>query len=279
MKTLVKAFLSKFSSYQIFYELLEKLYNYATLKRFQRVNRDKLVSLNKLSKSGFKFDELNLIRVGSLNDGGYVMEKPSSNGATVISLGIADNMDYELELIDSSLVREVYCFDGSISELPKVKSNIFFESKFVRTTASQDSVTLSEILDKVHSDELILKIDIEGDEWSVLAQLEDKDLLKFSQIIGEFHGLASSINEEDVVHKINVLNKLHAYFQLVNAHPNNWSQYRIIQGVPISDVVELSFINKRNASISDAKNDEVKLAKSNESLNSPCNPLRFEYLS
>lgn len=279
MKTLVKAFLSKFSSSQIFYGFLEKLYNYATLKRFQQVNRNQLVSLNKLSRPSLKFDELNLIRIGSLNDGGYVMEKPSSSGATVISLGIADNMDFESELIDSGLVRDIYCFDGSISELPEVRSNIYFESKFVRTAASRDSVTLNEILDRVHSDELILKIDIEGDEWSVLAQLQDKDLLKFSQIIGEFHGLASSLKEEDGAHKIDVLNKLHSHFHLVNAHPNNWSQYRIIQGVPLSDVIELSFINKSNASISEAKSYEVNFAKSNESLNSPCNPVGFEYLT
>lgn len=278
MKTIVKAFLSKFSSSQIFYGLLEKLYNYATLKRFQRVNRNQLVSLNRLLRPSFKFDKLNLIRIGSLNDGGYVMEKPCSSGAKVISLGIADNMDFELELIDSSLIRDIYCFDGSISELPEIRTNIYFESKFVRTTASRDSVSLSEILGRVHSDELILKIDIEGDEWSVLAQLEDKDLLKFSQIIGEFHGLASSINEEDAAHKIDVLNKLHEHFHLVNAHPNNWSQYRIIQGVPLSDVVELSFINRNIASISEAISKEGHLAKSNESLNSPCNPLGFEYL-
>lgn len=279
MKTLVKVFLSKLSSSQIFYRLLEKIYNYATLKRFQHVSRDSFVSLSRLSKPSFKLDELNLIRVGSLHDGGYIMEKPSTNGAIVISLGIADNMDFELDLIDSRLVRDIYCFDGSISKLPENRSNIYFESKFVRATVSRDSVTLTEIFSRVHSDEYILKIDIEGDEWSVLAQLEDKDLLKFSQIIGEFHGLASSTNMKEADQKIQVLNKLHRHFFLVNSHPNNWSQYRIIQGVPLVDVVELTFISKNSASISEVKSDSAKLAKSYESLNSPCNPLRFEFLT
>lgn len=279
MKYLVKVCLSKFSGSQIFYELLEKLYSYATLKRYRLIDRNTLVLLYQLVRPGFRFDELNLKRIGSANDGGYVIGEPGSTEAIVISLGIADNMDFELALIDSNLAREIYCFDGSISGLPEKRSNIFFESKFVKTEPGQNYVTLNEIMSRVQSEELILKIDIEGDEWPVLAQLEDRDLQKFSQIVGEFHGLASSINEEGVASKIDVLTKLHRNFHLVNAHPNNWSQFRIIQGVPLCDVVELSFINRNNAFISEKKSQKIYSSLSNESLNSPCNPLRFDFLA
>jgi ribosomal protein S13 len=204
---------------------------------------------------------------------------PCAKGTKVISLGIADNMDFELELIDSTLAQEIYCFDGSIPELPELRSNIYFESKFVKTKSCQDSLTLNEILGRTHADELILKIDIEGDEWAVLGDLEENELRKFSQIIGEFHGLASSINEEDINLKINLLNKLHRHFYLVNAHPNNWSRFRIVQGVPLFDVAELSFINRNQESICELKVGGTDIDKIFESLNSPCNPDGYEYLA
>jgi hypothetical protein len=247
--------------------------------RFQHINRTKLVSLNKLVRTNFSSDKLNLSRIGSVNDGGYVMQTPCIVKTKVISLGIADNMDFELELIDSNYAQEVYCFDGSISELPELRPNIYFESKFVKTKSGQDALTLNEILGRIQSDDLILKIDIEGDEWSVLGKLEENELRKFSQIIGEFHGLASSINEEEVTYKIDLLKKLHRHFYIVNSHPNNWSRFRIVQGVPLFDVAELSFVNKNQVSIGESRVGGNDLEEINESLNSPCNPEKYEYLA
>jgi hypothetical protein len=230
-------------------------------------------------RTNFSSESLNLIRIGSTNDGGYVIQTPCNKETKVISLGIADNMDFELELVDSGHAQEVYCFDGSIPELPVSRSNIFFENKFVRTSSGSDSLTLSEILGRINSDELILKIDIEGDEWSVLGDIDENELRKFSQIIGEFHDLASSTNEVQANNKINLLNKLHRHFYLVNAHPNNWSRFRIIQGVPLIDVVELSFINKNQISTDESRVVRIHIEGTNDSLNSPCNPEKYEYLT
>jgi hypothetical protein len=278
VKTFAKIILSKLSSSHNFYDILEKLYIYATFRRFQYISRTKLVSLHNLVKTNFSSETLNLTRIGSVNDGGYVMQIPCANGTKVISLGIADNMDFELELIDSGHAQEVYCFDGSIQNLPELRENVHFESKFVKTSSGQDAVTLNEILGRIQADEVILKIDIEGDEWSVLGDLEEDKLSNFSQIIGEFHGLASSIDEEDITHKINLLGKLHRHFYLVNTHPNNWSRFRIVQGVPLFDVAELSFMNKKLVSIEELGVGGSELEKIIDSLNSPCNPENYEYL-
>ena len=112
-----------------------------------------------------------------MNDGGYVMFPPIGNKSKVISLGIADNLDFELDLIDSKRVQAIYCYDGSITKLPESREGIFFTSKFVKNIPAFNAVQLKDIIDGIEAEELILKIDIEGDEWEVLRDI-DKNFLK-----------------------------------------------------------------------------------------------------
>ena len=275
MKSAVKFSLSFIAPSKFVFHTIEKIYGYLTTARYNQIQRIDLLSLSDQIKNYKANGNFNLIRVGSPNDGGYVMMTPLTNDCEVVSLGIADNVDFEVALIDDHLVKSIRCFDGSISELPDSRTGIEFESKFVKANWQNNAVSLKEILNTGKNDEVILKIDIEGDEWDVLASLSINELRKFSQIIGEFHGLASSTSSSEIKKRISVLSALNTEFHLVNVHPNNWSTYRIIQGVPLPDVVELTFVNKR---ISPNVSEDVPAVVSDCALNAPCNPTKFEYL-
>ena len=95
------------------------------------------------------------------------------------------------------------------------------------------------------------------------------------EIIGEFHGFASNLTDEGILKMTSLLQRISGQFHLVNSHPNNWSQYRIIQGIPIPDVIEFTFIHRGLAS--DYLRDEYS-KDSKSQLNSPCNPDKSEYL-
>lgn len=278
MKRLAKYFISRISFSSTVFRTFEKIYFYSTGVRFRHLKRTDLEMLSLLVRPSMEFVEPELTRVGSEYDGGYLMIPPRTTDAEVISLGVGDNLDFEISLIQRNFSNSVLCFDGSIEELPEKKSGIFFESKFVKSFPGDNCVTLQEITNRLKADEKILKIDIEGDEWSVLETLNETTLSDFSQIIGEFHGIASCTTQEGLDQRIKVLKKLHNHFFLINAHPNNWSTYRVVKGVPLVDVIELTFVSKKWNFISKKLNHAKQPNIFNSLLNSPCNPDLDEYL-
>jgi hypothetical protein len=275
VKIVVKKILSGLSTSSGFYQAIEKSYNFISTNRFKEVSRLQIEALYKQIRVDSNQLNSHLIRVGSAHDGGYVMMNPKSPSCNVISLGIADNIEFELELTEKKLVSAIFCFDGSIEKLPSENDSIYFESKYIKASESENSLDLSQVLAKIDGDELILKIDIEGDEWDVLGSLSESELRRFSQIIGEFHGFASNLTDVGVLKMTSLLQRISSQFHLVNSHPNNWSQYRVIQGIPIPDVIELTFIHKGLAS--DRLLEEYSKDSKSE-LNSPCNPDKSDYL-
>lgn len=258
-----------------FYKFVERIYIFSTGIAYKNLDRTKLELMHASLKSAFTLRESSLVRVGSENDGGYLMLPPFTENAKVISLGIANNIDFEIELIDRGFTRDIFCFDGSISNLPVDRQGLHFESKYIKVTTGNNFRTLSSIMQSIDTQELILKIDIEGDEWEVLDNLSDLELCKFSQIIGEFHGFASIRENYELEKKISLLNRLSLNFFLLNSHPNNWSTFKIIKGIPIVDVLEMTFVNKR---IIGNMGDLMTPSQVSSGLNSRCNPASDEHL-
>jgi hypothetical protein len=213
-----------------------------------------------------------LERFGSENDGGYLLFDTIAPNTSLLSFGIGDNLDFESDLAPK--VNKVLAFDGSITKLPKKVQGLDFVNKYVGVQTSTDTASINEIIAGVDSLRIILKIDIEGAEWRVLAQLSDFELERFDQIVGEFHGLSSFKNNQELFEKNTILERLSSKFTLVNCHPNNWSKYRIVRGVPIPDAVELTFLKSELYSNLDSNDLEVEVRE----LNAPCNPAKPEFI-
>jgi hypothetical protein len=212
------------------------------------------------------------VRVGSSHDGGYVLANLFSEQQSVISLGIGNNSDFEMAI--SKYVSKVFCFDGSIKDLPQQNLKLEFEKKHVKKVVSKSSTSLANILQGIEENHLILKIDIEGAEWEVLESTLQSDLMRFDQIVGEFHGFTENRSGQvGLKKKVQILEKLLENFEIINLHPNNWGSYRIIKGTPVPDVIEFTFINKN---LLNSKNFS-KSSKFYSTQNSPCNPEKFEY--
>jgi hypothetical protein len=272
MNRLTRSILLLFSRSAKSFTVLERYY-FATLeRRFSLIDPAGMIKLRSLliPQSGNIRFPLN--RFGSENDGGYLLFDGIEPNTELLSFGIGDNLDFEQDI--APRVNRILAFDGSINNLPKSVPGLEFLNKYVGSQTSADTVSINEILSEVVSERLILKIDIEGAEWKVFGELNDVQYARFDQIVGEFHGLGSIKNNGDLIDKIQVLETLHSRFTLVNSHPNNWSPYRVINGVPIPDVVELTFL--RNEIYSNFSNDGTEIETGN--LNSPCNPAKHEYI-
>ncbi len=202
-----------------------------------------------------------LIRIGSYSDGGYLVEKNSFQNSTfLIGGGINDNWDFEKQFkkpfigVDDRL-SITYLIQRLIINFLKVlmlKKQYFIKSiknifdytlnkkNFLNgyisnyNDKSKGYITLKTIIDKYYSkkssNNIFLKLDIEGSEYRVLNDIITLQNY-FSGIVIEFHDIDLHL---DKILKFTEQLKM----SLVHIHPNNFG------GVDVNDdpkVVEISF--------------------------------------
>ena len=174
------------------------------------------------------------IRIGSENDGGYVISKTFLDLYTdyVYSLGIGYDCNFDLELANRGY--KIFQYDGTVPSTPVHHDNFVFQSIMM------DHETLNyEIVKNNHEhSNLLLKMDIEGSEYGLLYNLDPEILNRFSQLVFEMH---------DVIYfpqMIQFLEKVNSQFILIHIHANN-NDSRVDDGIP--NVLELTFVNKELA--------------------------------
>lgn len=206
-----------------------------------------------------------LVRIGSLDDGGYILTKDLiKNTKHCITFGISDNFDFEkhlnrltkcsVESYDYSIDKKFWlsrfkkdfikliCL--KIFKLKKIynmfkyldflfffnKKNNFFFLKRVDRKQFIDCMRRYR-----NSFGILLKIDIEGDEYDIIDLIENYE----GNIIGftiEFHDL-----EDNRTVLKNFITNL-KYYSLIHVHGNNYSRINS-QGDPL--VLEMTFSHKR----------------------------------
>ncbi len=208
--------------------------------------------LNKIFKPK---KEYKLTRLGRNNDGGYLVGIQTVNESQyLISFGIKDDWTFEKDFIKKNHVKTL-CFDSeNILDILKknLKINlrrfyrlhihkifknlvIFFDyyqfkkkTKIIQKTISTGD--LNQIISKIKSDKIFLKIDIEGSEYSILEEIIQNQ----ERIVGlviEFHNIQKNM---DIL--TNFIKKFR--LEITHIHPNNYSQLDE-NGDP--KIIEMSF--------------------------------------
>jgi hypothetical protein len=137
----------------------------------------------------------------------------------------------------------------------------------------QGSITLKECIQLIPwNADILLKIDIEGSEWDVLQNIDIEELNRFRQIVGEFHNLHGIDDKEHYLKIMSVFNKLSGTHELINLHPNNWGGDKVISGVPVPDIIELTYLRKDIYSSFNSTAEFLKIPQEGLDLNSPNNP-------
>ncbi|HGL4262242.1 FkbM family methyltransferase [Burkholderia dolosa] len=187
-----------------------------------------------------------LIRMGRPHDGGYIMVDHALHGAIAYSLGINDDVSWDLDMAE--LGCQIFQYDHTIAALPYEHPNFHWSKKGIAARQSTDG-TLDRLDDLIaqngHSGrrDLILKMDIEGFEWEVFEAMEENTLQQFSQIVLEVHSLV--LGGAELQSRIaNVLAKLYRYHQPVHVHANNHGYLGIVGGVAMPDTMELSYVRR-----------------------------------
>ena len=209
-----------------------------------------------------KSSEYSLQRVGSRNDGGYLIPPETIFNSNWITIGLGFNCEFENDLVSAGST--VNTFDHTIPWRPKSLDKKVRWFKFGWGSGSQsDCGDLSTIFRKAEyqdDKDWNLKFDIEGSEWALLNQItKGSPGYKLPSLVTcELHNLLWSNNDDKVVE---ILEQFNIFYLPVYTHGNNFSSVYANKNYVIYDAVEVTWIRrdysekyKRSSSTSDSYN-------------------------
>ena len=221
----------------------------------------------------------NLIRLGRKSDGGYVIDKRViSKTRAIITCGLEAEWSFEKQFQEYNKNCKILAFDHTVNKkfwaerflkdfialflLKKIKpkqiidvfkflqylaffrgKNKHYLKKIVSTKINNNNqVTITEAIGE--NKDIVLKIDIEGDEYKILNAINNN----FDQIyllIIEFHNIHKNINKIK-----NFLTK--SKFKLIHIHGNNFAG---VNKNKDPNVVEMTMLNSKKFKLTKSKSD------------------------
>jgi len=213
-----------------------------------------------------------LMRIGGGNDGGYLVVDDLGGIGTCFSPGVSTMVDFEVALAERNI--RCYLADYSIESCPVRNDLIQFEKRFLGAHDDSVYMTLASWLHR-HADpqdgDMILQMDIEGDEYDVLMETPMDILRRFRVIVIEFHFLEGLFNPVGFKLINNVFMKLSKMFNIVHLHPNNFADPVRYRDFVVPPVMEITFHR------SDRASSAVRTRAFPHKLDAPCCPWRDDY--
>lgn len=184
-------------------------------------------------------------RIGRVHDGGYVMLDDFDNVRTALSCGVGDDASWDLALAGRGVT--VHQFDHTIERAPVRHPSIVFHRVRIGDREEQGVETIASLIDK-HAPEgsarAVLKLDIEHDEWPVLAATKPGTLGRFSQIVCEFHGFWRIYDDDWLKQAQRAIEHLRDQFEVVHVHGNNAAPFLNLSNVIFPEILEVTAVNR-----------------------------------
>lgn len=185
------------------------------------------------------------IRVGGRTDGGYVMLDDFATLQTAFSLGVGPNVDWDYAIAERGIA--VHQFDHTVTGPPRRHPGFHFNKRRIDARASGDVDNLETLLAKNGATARfsnLLKLDIEGSEWALLAEADAASLSRFPQILCEFHDLALVHDDQHFARMMRALRRLRESFEVVHVHGNNCGGRLFVADQAMPNVLELTFAHR-----------------------------------
>jgi len=215
--------------------------------------KDKLQSLlNKLQPVSC---DKELIRLGAIGDGGYLVPDDLAGIGACFSPGVGFDSVFEKDCANRGM--KVFLADGSLDK-PSLSHELFvFTKKHIGIKTNDNFMTIDYWVKSSWPDsqgDLLLQMDIEGSEYEVLLIASDDLLKRFRIIVIEFHSLNELWSKPFFKMASLVFEKLLRTHTCVHNHPNNCSDSVKFEDIELPLVTELTFLrNDRINSSSFAK--------------------------
>jgi hypothetical protein len=205
--------------------------------------------INKLQPKEVGYD---LIRLGPDTDSGYLVPNDLKDIEACFSPGCDNKFQFEENCHERGM--KVFIADKTV-EKNNVPNKFDFTKKFISSITNKGNMTLDDWVSKSLSDtksDLLLQMDIEGDEFQCILNMSDELLNRFRVIVIEFHDLDMLFNSFFYRIASVVFEKLLQNHTCVHIHPNNNRETLTIDGISIPPLSEFTFL----------RNDRIKNKKS-----------------
>lgn len=191
---------------------------------------------------------IELKRIGSDQDGGYLVPDDMAGVGGCISPGVSTEVGFDLAMADRDIA--VFMADASVTGPPQKNDLFRFYPKFLDVIDDDQNMRLETLIAEASNytrDDLILQMDIEGAEYEVLLDTSDEALRRFRIILLECHHLTRLFGRQNSKIIKAAFRKLLRHFHIVHIHPNNVCRPTIRDGISIPPVMEFTFIRKDRA--------------------------------
>jgi len=187
-----------------------------------------------------------LIRIGQNSDGGYLVPNDLEGISICFSPGVAAIADFELEMVNKGI--KCFLADFSVDQTPFEHPLLNFKKKFIGVSNTDQYIEINSWISQnsKEDDELILQMDIEGDEYKTLLALNPELLVRFRILVIEFHNLHQVFSIESFKHLKATFDKLQETFYILHAHSNNNNESvgRKIGSINFGPTIEMTFLRK-----------------------------------
>jgi len=227
-----------------------------------------------------------LVRIGNLKDGGYVLpEFLLTHTDVLLAMGVNDDWSFEAAFVKANAALEIHAYDHTISKrifsigilvasarFMLGKSNILeiirrirllgayksffkgnvkhFQERVHNRLDTGNDANFQKIFDRIKSDKVFIKMDIEGSEYRLI----DDVLSRSSRITG----LVVEFHDTDPLRMVflEAIKKLQTVYSIVHIHGNN---YGPACGDGLPEFLEITFIRK-DFLASDNKRSELPIS-------------------
>lgn len=177
-----------------------------------------------------------LKRYGGNFDGGYIFsERLLSETKHVYSYGIGGNEEsitFDRDMAAKG--KNVFLYDGSIDKFWGDEKKFFFQKENVNSNNIHTHIKNNNHLNET---KMILKMDIESNEYETLLNCNENLFNYFNQIGIEIHSILTDCKEK----AINLFKRINKFYNLVHIHGNN---HDLIIQDGICNTLELTYIRK-----------------------------------
>lgn len=188
-----------------------------------------------------------LVQIGDVGRGGYMVPDDLVDVAGLISPGVGDEVSFDAALVQRGI--PCHLLDGSIAEAPLAGPLVTFDRRFVATSAlhGPERVRLHDVVaggvTPAHGD-LILQMDVEGDEYGVLLDTPHETLRRFRIVVVEFHDVTRAASAHLLPFMQQAVDRLMVDFALVHARINETGGGRRVHGVRVPRLIEATFLRR-----------------------------------
>ena len=188
-------------------------------------------------------DGISFKRIGRRFDGGYVMADAFDTGGVAYSLGIKQDVTWDSDMVE--LGYDIYMYDHTIDGLPVSSEKFNFYKQGISGKESAEFTTLPAQMKKhghTRRTDLVLKVDIEGDEWPMINSMSMNELNCFKQIAIELHGFKKLHKAFWAREVHSALQKLRKNHIPIHIHGNNNGHFCCSGGLVYPSTLEVTFL-------------------------------------